>query len=265
MEVGEAGEERAVGGYEFQLGNYLRAHRELNRSCIELNVQIAAGFILSYEVYLERTLEALHKVMYEHEAARKLADSNCSDHDSFLPDEVANEHMQAELREGQLDRSPLLLNQRFWSPRRRRPRKTRASSKVTSSNSIDSSPEDKRLTFMRVKKTESSQVELRPSLIRTHTLISSSELFEQNIDNEEEINQQNYVQLYQVIRTDSKITLPLPQQQSRTDRPLSPGRGVKESQKRSPPIKSNAKQYIFVFLAALLFCLAASFLFLRNQ
>ena len=56
MEVSEAGEERVVGGYEFQLGNYLRAHRELNRSCIELNVQIAEGFILCYEVYLERTL-----------------------------------------------------------------------------------------------------------------------------------------------------------------------------------------------------------------
>jgi hypothetical protein len=123
--------------------------------------------------------------MYEHEAARKLpADSNSSDYGSFLPDEMANEHMQADFKEIHLDRSPLLLNQRFWSPRRRRLRKMRTSSKITSSNSIDSNPpDDKRITFMRVKKTESSQMELRPSLTRTHTIISHSELFEKSIDN----------------------------------------------------------------------------------
>ena len=61
-----------MGSYEFLLDNYIQANKELHRSCMEMKVEIGVNFIIDYVVYLESTIEALEKIVKEHETAVKL-------------------------------------------------------------------------------------------------------------------------------------------------------------------------------------------------
>ena len=46
------GGERILGGYEFVLENYIQASQDLNRSCMELRIEIGENFIVDYVVYV---------------------------------------------------------------------------------------------------------------------------------------------------------------------------------------------------------------------
>lgn len=161
--------ERVVGRYEFQLGNYMRAYEELRRNCVELSVQIAPHYSLLYEVFLERTPEALQRIIREHQAAVRfnMHAEVLSDIDSFLPHEITNQNLEQIYRDIRIDEaSPLLFSQRFWSPKRARLilSKTSLESMDRSANSL--AVDGNRVSLIKLSKSVSTSSDLELSRVR---------------------------------------------------------------------------------------------------
>lgn len=217
--IDEARRERVMGRFEFQLANYMRAYDELRRNCIELKVQICPNYELLYDVFLERTEEALQRIIREHQAAVRfnMHGDMLSDIDSFLPHEITNENLEEIYKDIRIDEaSPLLFHQRFWSPKRSRlaaSRKTSILSKSserapeTSSNSLISDPN--RISLLKISKSASTYSDLELQKLRNPTN-SATNIMELDLESQPETvdHHKQFFELYEVIRSESKIVLP---------------------------------------------------------
>lgn len=63
MSIDEDGERKIRGSYQFSLSNYVKAHRELHRNCMEMSVEISPSLMLIYEVFIEKTEEAINLII----------------------------------------------------------------------------------------------------------------------------------------------------------------------------------------------------------
>ena len=73
-----------IGSYQFVLYNYITAYKELRRSCVELSIQISENYAIDYEVYIERTTQALKRIINEHVAGRRLSFTETLGEDEFF-------------------------------------------------------------------------------------------------------------------------------------------------------------------------------------
>lgn len=95
-----------------------------------------------------------------------------SEIETFLPHEITNENLEEIFREIKIseEASPLLLSQRYWSPKRKPRPASRNSSLLskTSEKVMESSNltvDSNRLSFLRVNKSFSSASHLDPSKV----------------------------------------------------------------------------------------------------
>lgn len=137
-----------------------------------------------------------------------------SEIETFLPHEITNENLEEIFREIKMgeEASPLLLSQRYWSPKRRPRPASRNSSLLskTSEKVLEGSTltvDSNRMSFLRVNKSFSSASHLDPSKVWKFNK-SASNIQYLDIESQPETEDNKFIQLYEVIRSDSKIILP---------------------------------------------------------
>jgi hypothetical protein len=201
------------------------AYNDLHRSCVELSVEIGENFTIEYEVFLERTTQALKRIIDEHSAAKKLStnDSNEEDEDFYFPQESAfSTGPPAEskiLRLNSEGLNTLLPPQKIYSPREQKLLNfSRQRSKIDSFSSTFAvpdkplSPADARPHLLKLSRAETSVVETEPEEKSSQVAMSQTmqhvteEEVESNMEREED--DKNLQELYLVIQKESKVYLP---------------------------------------------------------
>lgn len=256
------------------LNNYVVAYNDLHRSCVELSVEIGENFTIEYEVFLERTTQALKRIIDEHSAAKKLStnDSNEEDEDFYFPHQestFSNGPPESKiLRLNSEGKNSLLPPQKMYSPKEQKLLNfSRQKSKIDNFSSTFAagdkplSPSESRPHMLKLSRAETSVVETEPEEKSSQIAMSQTmqhvteEEVESNMEREED--DKNLQELYLVIQKESKVYLPGENDNYSLYKPVTaePAKthiytrdNLNQICKKSDPIRSLKQALLLVFL-----------------